>query len=504
MRTAPLASVFHREAGGYRRPVVLLSYWMQARAGLDDARSLHAVNVAVHALNGGLLLALLVRVGTSAALALAAAGLFVAHPLQWAAVAYVSGRTDLLVAFFTLLALHATLGALRWRRPYTTAAGVSIVPLLACTVLAKENGVLAAPLVLALWWVERRETGSGRSAPIQRRELRLALVSFVVTVVLAAWVVPAGLAASAQLPVVVRLRAAGAATLAYLRLLLVPSGFHLDRLSPVGGAAHGIIGAAVAVTFIAVAVAFARRPTRARFAALALVLSCLPASNLFPIHPAIAEHWVFTGEHLAYLPLAALSPALALVAARLMHGLTAPSSARAGTSMGAPEIVVAVAAVALVAVWSQPLLAQQRRMSDAETAYRDTLAHSPSPRACFNLGVRLLARGDASAAAAVYERCVSVSPSDASVYVQLGVAYQRLGERLKSAIAYEKALELDPGDPYAWSNYASLEASAGLYQQAREKWERALVIEPGFAPALEGLSKLKAIDALAPAPRPPA
>jgi tetratricopeptide (TPR) repeat protein len=496
MRAAPAYSAFEREPDGYRRPLVLLSYWVQSRLGRDDAASAHAVNIALHAANGALLFWLLTRLGAAAAVAVFGSALFVAHPLQWAAVAYVSGRTDLLAALFMLLASHFAVLAARARTSPPAAAACGAVIAIAGAALSKESGLLTGPVAAALWWTER-----SRLAPATMRRRLEAPPSVVmtagvaaVTLLLAWYVAPPALASSAGVPLGVRLRAAGAAATGYAELLAAPAAAHLDRLRAVDGARDLVAGAVVVCLMLAAAWAWARRPTLVRFGLFGSALLALPASNVFPIHPAIAERWVFCGEQLMYLPLAALGP-LAVGGAAHLLGRVLPSRLAA-------EAVAAAASVVLVLAWSRPVVASQRAMRDAESVYRNTLAHSPSPRACFNLGVVLLARGDSQGAADVYVRCAAISPSDATVWMQLGVAYQRLRDRNKAELAYAKAVELDPRDPWAWSNYASLDATFGQYDDARRKWERALALDPGFAPAREGLEKLKLAGERA--PRPPA
>jgi tetratricopeptide (TPR) repeat protein len=506
MQARNVAVAFEREPGGFRRPLVLLSYWAQSRLGLDDAYALHAANVALHGANAVLLFSLLTRLNVPLIAAASAAALWVAHPLQWAAVAYVSGRTDLLAAFFVLLALHVALSLARAGAPgvgssrdgsegdgLSVGAVAFLVVSVACAALAKETGLLAGPLAAALYWTEARAADRGG---VKRRRTGALIAGLVVeTLVLAVLVAPTGLGQSVALPLDVRLRAAGAAAATYARLLVVPVALHLDRFTAVDGARDLVLGCMAAAALVATLLAFAVKPTRARFAAFALALLWLPASNLFPIHPAIATDWVFTGEHLVYLPLAALVSLAAVGSFAL--------GSRVVSSRPAVEGVVGIASAALVVAWSAPLVAAERAMSDEEAVYRRTLEHSPSPRACFNLGVSLLGRGEAAEAVSVYERCAEISPNDAGVYAQLGVAYQRARDRNKAEIAYAKALALDPLSPYAWSNYASLEASAGFYDSAREKWQRALAIEPGFAPALDGLAKLKLAEESARDLRPP-
>lgn len=103
------------------------------------ARGGHLVNVAWHLVNVGLLLALawlwLPPWG-----AVLAAAVFALHPLQVEAVAYVSGRSELVVASGVLLALlAASLGSL---------AGAVVGVVFAC--LGKESAIMAWGLV-PLW-----------------------------------------------------------------------------------------------------------------------------------------------------------------------------------------------------------------------------------------------------------------------------------------------------------------------------------------------------------------
>lgn len=97
----------------------------------------HGVNVGLHLVAGTLVYAVAATLATPL-VAVGAAGLFLLHPLQIEAVAYLTGRWDLLV---TVTILASVWGALHgwWG---LVAVGV------AASAGAKEIGVLAGPLVL--------------------------------------------------------------------------------------------------------------------------------------------------------------------------------------------------------------------------------------------------------------------------------------------------------------------------------------------------------------------
>lgn len=101
------------------------------------AESFHLINLALHLGNGLLLGAWLVMLGLSPWAAWLAGACFLLHPLQVEAVAYVSGRTELLSTGFVLLALLALPRS--WL--LTTLA-------LVCAVLSKESAVMGIVLVV--------------------------------------------------------------------------------------------------------------------------------------------------------------------------------------------------------------------------------------------------------------------------------------------------------------------------------------------------------------------
>ncbi len=85
--------------------------WLSLMADTEwcggEARGYHATSVVLHALNGALLFLVLRRWTGRHALALAAAALWVVHPLRTESVVWISERKDVLAMFFGLLALVA-------------------------------------------------------------------------------------------------------------------------------------------------------------------------------------------------------------------------------------------------------------------------------------------------------------------------------------------------------------------------------------------------------------
>src|SRR5262245_30123797 len=136
-----LAELLGRRTGPYYRPLVMLSFHADRALWGTHPAGYHLTNLLAHAATAVLVGELAVAAGLSAAGALLATLAFVAHPVQADAVAYVSGRTDVLCAFWALAALLA------WRRGRTMFDrwAVASAALFGAALLSKET---AAPLAL--------------------------------------------------------------------------------------------------------------------------------------------------------------------------------------------------------------------------------------------------------------------------------------------------------------------------------------------------------------------
>jgi tetratricopeptide (TPR) repeat protein len=134
-------------------PVHLLLTAIERSIFAGEVLGYHLVNVAIHALNSTLLVALLLRSRVPAAGALLGGLLFAVHPANVEAVAWVSQlKTNASLAF--------SLGALLalFRRPGLAAA------LFALGLLTKASALFALPTAIAFAWARPEEARRGRSA----------------------------------------------------------------------------------------------------------------------------------------------------------------------------------------------------------------------------------------------------------------------------------------------------------------------------------------------------
>lgn len=137
------------------RPFPAVTYQIAAVFGAASPYPNHVVNIAFHAVNAVLVLAVAIEVaGLGLAAALAAALSFAVLPMQAESVAWITGRVDSMPACFFLAAV---LAFARWRtagrgRDYGWA-----VAWCAAALFSKQNTVILTPCLMAFDFVVRRQ-----------------------------------------------------------------------------------------------------------------------------------------------------------------------------------------------------------------------------------------------------------------------------------------------------------------------------------------------------------
>lgn len=138
----------HYEGSGGYRPLTTLSFALNYFFSGTNPSGYHLANIALHAFNSALVFLVLNRLLRSRAGAIVGAVVFAVHPIHTEAVAWVSGRAELLTTAFFLLAWF-----LHLRSRYTTSifSMARVFSLLAffAALLSKENALIF-PVAIAL------------------------------------------------------------------------------------------------------------------------------------------------------------------------------------------------------------------------------------------------------------------------------------------------------------------------------------------------------------------
>lgn len=454
-RLASLAGVWHYVTtveGGQYRPVVFLSYALDTALWGRWAPGFHTTNLLLHLLNVAGVLWLARRTGATAAVACAGAAIVALHPVQIEAVAYISGRADLLLM---LGALAGTLLLLRRGEPWRH--GVAVACAGAFAMLSRESGYALA----LLWpWLARRHAATRREAIA--RTVPVVLVAIALLVLR-----PGPLPDGGTLGWARRLAAFGVSIAVYARQLLWPVDLQIDRVAPL---VPGLLAWGIAIVVLVLAVRGLRaRGPRGDWTAW-VVLLYLPVSNLVPFHAAVTRRAVLVPDANLYVPLAGIGVLLALAARALAVRIREPRLRR----------LLAVPAAAVLGFWAVLDVRRLPDWRDDERLFTSAVAReSDSPRIWYNAATLLLARGAYREAVPVLEGAARRAPQDAEVLTNLGVARQQTGDLSGAATAYERARVLRPNDPMLLENIATLEYQRGDREAAAATLRRVLELEPG-------------------------
>ena len=542
----PLASV----VAGTARPLVALSFAVNYALGGLDVHGYHALNLSIHALAALTLFAILRRTfagprlgaryaGAADGLALAAAMLWAAHPLNTQAVTYVVQRSESLASLLYLVTLYAVIrgaASARHARPWYAVAAA------ACAVgAAAKPLVVSAPLVVLLY--DRLFLAESFGAALRRRGALYAALA-------ASWLVAIGLAIAAP-DTAAGFRLETATPLAYaatqpgvvchyLKLAFWPDPLVLDYGWPLAKSAGEILAPGlVLATIAAVTLRESLRLRALGFLGLWFLLVLAPSSSLFPINdPAF--------EHRMYLPLVApivlvvvggyeilvlrlglrrAAAALAILAVIASCALTIrrnrdyrseiaiwsdvvakrPSSPRGNMNLGRALLRVHEAAGATPhlenAVRLAPrypearnnlgaALAEQGRLEDATAEFRAALALVPSMTdARANLERALLRQARYEEARAQCDVLVREQPGDQELHADLGTALVGLGRQAEAVAAYEQALRLGPGSAQIHNNLGIALVRLGRNEDAVAHFREALRLQPDFTPARQNLER---------------
>jgi len=441
-------------AGGtdsFYRPMQTLAYFIVVQTFGFKIPAIHALNVALHMVNAVLIFLLAVgRLRIRPLFAFCAALVWASHPLHTEAVTYMSATADPLHAMFVLLAL------LNARKMWLCNL------MFVCGLFSKESAIVAPLLVMVLEAVESKRPFHWRTY-LRTWPLWVTVVLYLIArktfldfddtfsfypeaniYTESIWY--RTLTFFGTLPM-------------YLKILLWPTGLHMERDFPVfaGWTLEPVLGALM-VALAAFAVFYERnrqwRPWS--LAALWFFMAHIPHTGvLLPVNSLFLEHWM-------YLP-----------SIGLFLGLMAWFSLRPKSALPVTAVSV-LAALALGVVTFQ----QNRVWASPIIFYENILSHAKgNARVHNNLGMAYSELNNGDKAIEHYEKAVSYKDSYAQVRHNLAEEFMKRGE-LEVAIKHlERALEINPRFYYSLKNLAAIYQRLGeqkkaeyyynLYQQMR-------------------------------------
>jgi len=469
------------------RPLVTVSFAVNYALGGLDVRGYHLVNLAFHLLSGLLVFGIVRRTlelpslkarfaGTApnagppargrcalgCNLGFAAALLWTLHPLNTEAVNYLTQRTELMMAFFYLLTLYASIRAAASRpRPWRAIAVVSCIAGMAC-----KESMVTAPVVVVLYDVIF-VFESPRKAIRDRWRFYTALCLSWVVLAALVWTGPrahsAGLSTGVS-PWTYLLNQTVMIT-QYLHLALWPRALVVNYGWPVPLSLGDVLPYAlfVAALLAITAVALVHRP-KWGFIGAWFFVTLAPTSSIVPIATEVGA------ERRMYLP---------LIAVVVLAVLSASFLKRAVSAGGA----VALAVVA--ALFSIGVFARNREYSSALLLARTTVERHPTSVAHHLLGVTLLVAGDRDEAMSELRQAIPGAPR---AHYTLGVELVKDGKTNEAIAQFQAFLREQPNLIEAISARQLLGrafAQQQRWSEAIEQEEQVLTMNPTDAQRLD-------------------
>lgn len=389
-------------------PLTWLSYMLDFELyGLEPA-GFHVTNVLLHAANVTLVYRVLRRASGRTWPSVLTAALFACHPLHVEVVAWIGQRKELLGAFFGLLAIDAYVSWVQrgggWRYAL-------VAVWMGLALMAKPMWVSLPVLLLLLdvWPLSRLRVAPSAAPRSGGAALRVRLIEKLPLAALsltssALTVIAQGLAMEASGSVGLQARVANAAVAygAYLEKTLWPAELSVLYPHPYlpGGtplAAGEIAASAVLLVGIsAIAIAARSRP-------YLLVGWLWFVASLVPVIGIVQVGWQAMADRYTYVPHVGLFMAFAWAAEDTLRSLRERRPAVAKLFAGVLVFLVAGCAVRTAhwtAVWR-----------DTTTLYRNSISSTPDSHWLrFNLGNRLLERGEHAEALEHYEAALRLRP----------------------------------------------------------------------------------------------
>jgi DMSO/TMAO reductase YedYZ molybdopterin-dependent catalytic subunit/Flp pilus assembly protein TadD len=476
------------------RPLVNLSLAVNYHVGHFDPQGYHLSNLVVHTGSVLLLWAIVRRTlrlerfagrfdRAADLLAFSVALAWAVHPLATEAVEYVTQRSELLVGFFYLATLYASLRYWAARLPKRQAAWLIAATLTCYAGMASKEVMVSAPIMVLLF--DRAfVAGSLRRALRDSWPLYVSLAS--------AWIVLSALNASGPrsdsagfhlgLPAHVWWFTQAKVLAMYVTLAFWPwplvIHYEVPTIDTFAAAWPWLLP--LAIFGIVTAVLLWRNTVLGFLATCALMV--LAPTFVVPIITEVA------GERRMYLPLAAIVISV-IVGGYALAERAAFARGRRGAQGYWPLAVTVAAALSASALFAALSVHRLAAYRDAVTLWQDTvLRQSRSALAHTNFGLALLSVGRTADAIGQYQTALELEPQHSAIHRNnLGYALM-VGGRTDEAIAqFEEVLRIDPDSVEAHNNLGTMFLNSGRPREAITQFEDALRLKPDYAEGHAGL-----------------
>jgi len=463
------------------RPFVNISYALDYAIWHLDPFGYHLTNIGLHVAAAVAWYLVVFRVTQDrnerrdtalppAGIALASASLWAVHPLLAEAVAYVSGRSEILGALGLMVAFLALRHGVLHRSRTGYLGGV----LAFLFSLGSKETAAVLPIVLVLWDRLFLDHEGFRRRFVRLHLPLIALVTVTALVRIFTLVsAEAGLLRTPWQNLLTQARV----ILGYASLVLLPAGqsiMHGVRVARDGRDLSSLIALCLIAAIAWGAWRIGRREPIVTFGVLWFFLLLVPSSSVIPLKEPMAEHRAY---------LAAAGLLLAIVTSALTW-LPRPGVATLRRLVIPALIGLLVLTWTRNGVWADPVRVWAEAVRTAPNQWE---AH-------YALADALREQQRCAEAVSEYESVLKLSPVNRDAANNLGICLAQLGQYERSRAAFRAAIQIDPRFARAYNNLGNLALVTGDRGAARQEFARALDYDVGNVTARRQLAAISEAD----------
>jgi protein O-mannosyl-transferase len=455
-----VSRIFTSFTEGNYHPVTFLSYLFEFHFFKLNPAGYHLINLILHLFNSLLVFWLFLLVTRSSAVSLVTSILFAIHPLHVESVAWVSGRKDVLYAFFFISAIISYLYHLKKKKG--SAFYCFSLFLFLLSALSKS---MAVSLPLALFLVDYL---------IGRKFDKTALLDkvpfFVLSIVFAAigFISQYTGGAVRQEPFILYDSFLNAcyAVVFYLNKAFVP--IRLSCFYPYPGKMEKLISfLGLFMACIILIKAVPRKYSKKLIFGLGFFLA-----TLLPVLQLIPFSEIVVADRFTYIPLIGIFYLAAEGSVWLYKRNSRPR-----------RFFLLVISAAILSVMVMLSMARSKVWKDGLSLWNDVLKNYPNVAVAHNnRGLIYLGRGEYDKARLDFQEAMRIGFRGRNrkvyLYLNFGFLYRAIGKNEEAIAEFKKAMQADPNHPSVYFNLGHLYATIGDKDKAISFYKKALEVYP--------------------------
>ena len=482
-------------------PLTFLSYQIDHLIGGLNPMIFHLTSLILHTFNALFVAWIVLQLYKRRWVAVLLGLLFLVHPLNTETVVWVSGRKDVLSAFFFLLSLCTYLhgkkvNSRKWLKGSILAFALGL--------LAK---VMVATLPLVLLLIDWR---NGRK--IDKDVLREKVPYFLLSAVFIVIALNGKQSVLADSSLMQSVLMALKSSAFYLQKFVLPTNLSVlyPYTEPITFASPDFFVPLLVIFGIAlIAIMSLKRTREILFGLLVALITLAPTFTNY----AKAGDMYFASDHYAYLPMIGIILILALILATF----SASNSRRA---VMAYSLACVLLVLATFGTWQRSLvwrdtetlfnnvlttypnahiahtkigalLADEGKIAQAKEKYETSLAIRENERALYNIGIIYIQENRLYEALEVNRKAVALNPHYAPAHTNAGFLEWKLYNTDQAIFHFEEAVTYDPFAIDARMNLAVLLTKKGQFDRVRRLTNEVLAIDPKNKDVQKILERLK-------------